>query len=580
VPNQQPSANEEIGLGFVSIPGRLNGGVAITVDQSAPNFTINLDISKLEVATGGDPSQMFLPAWSAGAGPLEVRRVPVNAIPADASADGHFYGRKDHAWAIIDDVQGPEGPPGPTGAQGPAGAQGIQGSPGVPGDTGPQGPQGIQGVQGVKGDTGATGPQGATGAQGPQGPKGDTGAAGSSAWTDITGKPTTFPPTLPIAQSGVTGLEADLSTKVDEAPNDGQQYARQSEAWHPFTIPTPAPAVGLVDVGEFPPASPLDRQLFWQTTTGFMFLRFNDGDSTQWVQVNSQPGSIGEAPLDGQPYARQAGGWAVVTVTGGGGGVPEAPTDGYGYGRVSAAWAKVARITGDTFTGFVAFNQGLNVLAVNSASYAGQANGNFGGLGGFIGFGANSSTYTICGYGGYGAYVNGGTNYFSQLTCNSCTFNVATTSSSPTAYLSSGGGLYRSTSSGYYKQDIEALEPSFADKVLDLRTIFYRPNEKTIDPTDWSRFGFLTEDAYAVDFRFTTCGDQLKLDEAGKPIPILIDIMLPDETGELVPTPSPSGTYEMLEGTPPADVDLKAIVACLVDVVRRQGERIKALEAA
>ena len=36
-------------------------------------------------------------------------------------------------------------------------------------------------------------------------------AAGSPAWTDITGKPSTFPPTLPITQSDVTGLAAALT---------------------------------------------------------------------------------------------------------------------------------------------------------------------------------------------------------------------------------------------------------------------------------------------------------------------------------------------------------------------------------
>jgi len=34
---------------------------------------------------------------------------------------------------------------------------------------------------------------------------------GSADWADITGKPSTFPPTLPIAQSGVTNLTTDLA---------------------------------------------------------------------------------------------------------------------------------------------------------------------------------------------------------------------------------------------------------------------------------------------------------------------------------------------------------------------------------
>ncbi|MCX6399241.1 MAG: hypothetical protein NTX33_04820 [Propionibacteriales bacterium] len=39
------------------------------------------------------------------------------------------------------------------------------------------------------------------------------GGGGSTAWADITGKPATFPPTLPIAQSDVTNLVSDLAGK-------------------------------------------------------------------------------------------------------------------------------------------------------------------------------------------------------------------------------------------------------------------------------------------------------------------------------------------------------------------------------
>jgi hypothetical protein len=65
--------------------------------------------------------------------------------------------------------------------------------PGTPGATGSQGP---------KGDTGATGA---------------TGPAGTTDWTGITNKPSTFPPTLPIAQSGVTNLPSDLALKANLA---------------------------------------------------------------------------------------------------------------------------------------------------------------------------------------------------------------------------------------------------------------------------------------------------------------------------------------------------------------------------
>lgn len=80
------------------------------------------------------------------------------------------------------------GEKGDQGIQGIKGDTGAQGPKGDKGDQGPQGPQGIQGIQGEKGDPGEQGPQGIQGPQGEQGPKGDP---GSSAWADITGKPTT-----------------------------------------------------------------------------------------------------------------------------------------------------------------------------------------------------------------------------------------------------------------------------------------------------------------------------------------------------------------------------------------------------
>jgi hypothetical protein len=99
---------------------------------------------------------------------------------------------------------------------------------------------------------------GATGPKGDKGDKGDTGSTG---------------PPGPIG----------------EAPNDGQQYARKNLAWAQFTIPAPAPAVGLVDIGDTAPASPLDKQLYWQSSTGKMYIRYNDGNSAAWVQVNAYP---------------------------------------------------------------------------------------------------------------------------------------------------------------------------------------------------------------------------------------------------------------------------------------------------
>lgn len=124
---------------------------------------------------------------------------------------------------------GPAGPPGSSGPAGPPGAAST-----VPGPAGPPGSQGPPGaastVPGPQGPTGLTGPPGPTGPAGPV-PEAPTDGqqyarqssawsvvvGGTSDWNTITNKPATFPPTLPIAQSGVTNLVTDLAAKASLA---------------------------------------------------------------------------------------------------------------------------------------------------------------------------------------------------------------------------------------------------------------------------------------------------------------------------------------------------------------------------
>ena len=73
--------------------------------------------------------------------------------------------------------------------------------------TGPTGADStVPGPAGPKGDTGDTGPPGADSTV--------PGPPGTTDWNGITNKPATFPPTLPIAQSGVTNLTTDLAAKA------------------------------------------------------------------------------------------------------------------------------------------------------------------------------------------------------------------------------------------------------------------------------------------------------------------------------------------------------------------------------
>ncbi len=100
----------------------------------------------------------------------------------------------------------------------------------IPTMIGPPGPQGLPGDQGPPGSQGAPGAPGVPGVPGEPGAPGEVPEAPltgiqyarqsadwqevSHAWSEITGKPATFPPTTPIPQSSVTNLTADLAGKA------------------------------------------------------------------------------------------------------------------------------------------------------------------------------------------------------------------------------------------------------------------------------------------------------------------------------------------------------------------------------
>jgi hypothetical protein len=163
------------------------------------------------------------------------------------------------------------GPAGPAGPQGPAGPSG-EGSA-VPGPAGPTGPAGPQGIQGVPGPTGPTGPVGSTGNTGVQGPKGDTGNTGA---TGAPGADSTVPgptgatgPMGPMGPAGATGSTGATGPAGPQGPIGPQG---------------PAGSGGNeIYVSDSPPADAADNALWWESDTGLLYVRYNDGTSTQWV---------------------------------------------------------------------------------------------------------------------------------------------------------------------------------------------------------------------------------------------------------------------------------------------------------
>jgi hypothetical protein len=94
----------------------------------------------------------------------------------------------------------------------------------------------IQGPPGVQGPVGAQGPQGPAGPQGTQGVPGPIG---------------------PIGPQGIQGI----------------------------------PGTASVLIGDTPPAGAADTNIWWKSNTGALYVLYNDGNSSQWVQA--APGAVG-----------------------------------------------------------------------------------------------------------------------------------------------------------------------------------------------------------------------------------------------------------------------------------------------
>jgi len=93
---------------------------------------------------------------------------------------------------------------------------------GAPGPIGPQGIQGVVGPTGPQGDPGPQGPQGPVGLQGPQGIKGDQGIQG-------------------------------------------------------------VPGSAKVTIADIPPTPATHGDMWWESDSGLMYVRYDDGSSAQWV---------------------------------------------------------------------------------------------------------------------------------------------------------------------------------------------------------------------------------------------------------------------------------------------------------
>ena len=89
---------------------------------------------------------------------------------------------------------------------------------------------------------------------------------------------------LAIAIADVSGLQAALDLKLADAPSDGDTYGRKNGAW--------VKAAGAAQIQDTAPATGDVGTFWWSSLTGQLAIRYNDGNTTQWVGLN---GSITSA---------------------------------------------------------------------------------------------------------------------------------------------------------------------------------------------------------------------------------------------------------------------------------------------
>ena len=130
------------------------------------------------------------------------------------------------------------------------------------------------------------------------------------------------------------------------------------------------------------------------------------------------------------------------------------------------------------------------------------------------------------------------------------------------ANISSDGALFVPSSSIRYKKDIETLNSEFADNVLKLRPVFYRPKESNGDPDYYSWYGLIAEEVHDIEPRLTY---ESYTDESWEET-------LDETTGQIKKTLKPNAQRR------PEGVVYDRIGVLLIDVVKRQRDKIQSLE--
>ena len=140
------------------------------------------------------------------------------------------------------------------------------------------------------------------------------------------------------------------------------------------------------------------------------------------------------------------------------------------------------------------------------------------------------------------------------------TWYSLTTASAANVYVGSSGDLKRSTSSIKYKKDVETMEDSYADAILNLRPVWFRSKIDSENP-DHGFWGLIAEEVAEIDPRLVFWQTEEHTDVLNK------------ETGETEKVSTP------LEEPEAEGVQYDRIIPHLINLLKRQDTTIKSLKS-
>lgn len=264
---------QQPGVFLVSINAK-NTGIVITTDACSVTVHESLYNENPDSPTPVVPPDIYVKSGYKGSADTTEGEKDLSKISYIAYDSNNIMYYFDSVVNKFRPLKGEKGDPG---MQGPQGIPGEQGPKGDKGDTGAQGPKG---EKGEKGDPGEQGPQGEKGDQGPQGVQGPKGDPGSSAWADITGKPTT------VSGYGITDAVTS-ALKNPPSTNVKDNIPEISNTLSTFAGPAGTKSYGYINI-------PIDsgyarvQILADYVDSGDLYFRRVEIGASQWKKILSE----------------------------------------------------------------------------------------------------------------------------------------------------------------------------------------------------------------------------------------------------------------------------------------------------